>query len=133
VSEDALAIANLKAHYCATADRSAHDPEGACTEFARIFTDDVIADYGSGPLHGIPAVSAFLSTAIAGESEWMIHMLHSPRIDVSGDRATGDWTVMIHSKRRDGTRMEVVGRYADEYRRTEMGWRLAKVDFGWRA
>jgi ketosteroid isomerase-like protein len=130
VSEDALHIANLKALYCATADMSASNPEAARTQFADIFTEDFVGDYGVGPLIGPQAIADFLCTAIAGNSAWMIHMLSSPRIIVAGDTATGDWTVLVHSRRREtGDMMEVIGRYSDVFRRTDAGWRIAKVRF----
>jgi ketosteroid isomerase-like protein len=130
VNEDALRIANLKALYCATADMSASNPEAARAQFADIFTEDFVGDYGGDPLIGPQAITDFLCTAIAGNSEWMIHMLSSPRIIVAGDTAAGDWTVLVHSRRREtGAMMEVIGRYADEFRRTADGWRIAKVRF----
>jgi ketosteroid isomerase-like protein len=132
MTSDALLIANLKAHYCATADSAATDPKAARAAFAHIFTDDFIGDYGMGePMIGPQAITDFLCTAIAGGSAWMIHMLSSPRIIVEGDTATGDWTILVHSKRRDGEMMEVIGRYTDVFRREADGWRIAKVGF-WR-
>jgi hypothetical protein len=60
----------------------------------------------------------------------MAHMLHTPRIMVDGDTATGDWTVMAHMKRREGGAIDtVLGRYSDELRRAPDGWRIAKVTF----
>ena len=130
VAEHALAIANLKARYCAAADISATDPETARAQFADIFTDDFVGDYGLAPLIGAQAITDFLCTAIAANSKWMIHMLSSPCIAVDGDTATGDWAVLVHSKRCEtGAMMEVIGRYSDEFRRTAEGWRIAKVRF----
>jgi ketosteroid isomerase-like protein len=133
VSDDALAIANLKARYCAAADGAATDPDGARQAFAALFTDDFVGDYGLGePMHGPQAITDFLCKAIAGNSAWMIHMLSSPRILMDGDTATGDWTILVHSKRRDsGEMMEVIGRYSDIFRREADGWRIARVGF-WR-
>lgn len=125
----ALSIANLKARYCAAADQCAHDPTGGRAVFADLFTADVVADYGYGSLNGTPAIAAFLATAIAGESEWMVHMLGSPIIAVNGRDATGDWTIKVLSKRRDGTAMAVIGRYSDGFRLTADGWRISKVAF----
>jgi ketosteroid isomerase-like protein len=133
VNDDALQIANLKAHYCATADLCATDPEAGRAQFATLFTQDFVGEYGLGePMIGPQAITDFLCTAIVGGSEWMIHMLHSPVIKVKGNEATGDWTVLVHSKRRDtGEMMEIIGRYSDVFRRTADGWRIAKVGF-WR-
>jgi SnoaL-like domain len=129
-TDDALLIANLKARYCAAADLSASDEATARLHFADIFAHDFVGDYGFEPMLGAQAITDFLCTAIGGNSEWMIHMLSSPCISVAGDSATGDWTVLVHSKRREtGAMMEVIGRYSDEFQRTPKGWRIAKVQF----
>jgi hypothetical protein len=128
----ALAIANLKALYCRAADVAAGDPDAARSLFADLFTPDCTCDYGYGPVLGPAAVIDFLCTAIAGNSEWMIHMLHSPRIEIDGDRATGEWTLMAQARRRAGGELSVVfGRYSDSFRLTPDGWRIARIDF-WR-
>lgn len=132
MADHALSIANLKARYCLAADTAAGDPDSARALFADIFTDDFVGDYGFEPVHGPQATVDFLCTAIAGNSEWMIHMLHSPRIEVTGKKATGDWTVLAHSRRREsGEIMVVVGRYSDIFRLTPHGWRIASITF-WR-
>lgn len=124
------AIQNLKARYCATADRSAHDPDGARRAFHTLFAADVVADYGFGVLAGADAAAEFMCTAVPGNSEWMLHMLHTPLIEVQGDTALGQWTVAVQSKRRDGgTIDEIAGRYADGFRLTAEGWRIAEVRF----
>lgn len=131
-ADHALAIANLKALYCLAADTAAGDPDKAKILFADIFTDDFVGDYGFDLMHGPDAIIAFLCTAIAGGSAWMIHMLHSPRIEIRGDAATGDWTVLVHSRRLEsGEMMVVLGRYSDVFRLTPDGWRIARINF-WR-
>lgn len=129
-ADQALAIANLKARYCAAADLSASDPEQARRLLADIFADNFVGDYGMGLFEGAQAITDFLCTAIGANSEWMIHMLHSPRIEIDGDRATGDWTVLGHMKRRaTGAIDSVVGRYSDIFRLTLTGWRIERVTF----
>lgn len=126
----ALAIANLKARYCAAADLAAPAPDRARALFADIFADDFVGDYGLAPLHGADAIIDFLCTAIAGNSQWVLHMLHSPRIEIDGDAATGDWTVLVKLKRREGGAVDtVMGRYSDAFRLTPAGWRIARVAF----
>jgi hypothetical protein len=130
LADDVLAIQHLKARYCATADRAAGDPEGARAAFGAIFLPDVEADYGYEPMRGVDALAEFLCTAIAGNSEWVLHMIHTPLIEIAGEAATGDWTVMAHLKRRESGQVDVVmGRYADEFRRTPEGWRISRVAF----
>jgi ketosteroid isomerase-like protein len=127
---EALAIANLKARYCSAADQAANDPEGARQAFRELFMPDVVADYGYGALSGIDAAAEFMCTTIPGNSEWMIHLLSSPDIQVAGESAHGRWTVMVQSKRREGGVIDtVVGRYTDEFRKTAEGWRIASVRF----
>lgn len=130
MTEDALAIANLKAVYCLAADTATTDRDAAKAMFDGLFTDDFVGDYGFGMLEGEHALVEFLIEAIAGGSEWMIHALGSPLIRVDGDTATGDWTIQVESRRRGAEgRMAVCGRYSDVFRKTSQGWRIARIAF----
>lgn len=130
MADQALAIANLKARYCAAADLAASDQDQARRLFGDIFATDFVGDYGFGPLDGAQAIIDFLCTAIASGSLWMIHMLHSPCIRVDGDHATGDWTVLGYMKRREtGAVDSIMGRYSDRFRHTPRGWRIDAVTF----
>ena len=129
MAEDALEIANLKAAYCAAGDNAPHDAEASARDLALCFVPDATADYGFIQFATPEELIAFMGTAVGGGSEWMIHMLGSPRIEVTGDAATGEWTVAVHSKTRAGERMTIVGRYADRFRRTPDGWRIAHIAF----
>jgi len=124
-------IAAVKARYCMAADLCATDPQAARSAMAALFVADAMGDYGYEPLHGSDAIAGFLTSAIAANSEWMLHMLHTPLIVVDGDAAQGDWTVLVHCKRREGGANDViVGRYADTFRRGADGaWRIAHVRF----
>lgn len=127
---DALEIANVKARYCAASDASPVDAKAALDGFRAVFTDDVIGDYGFRVFNGFDDLTGFMTTAVAGSSEWILHMLHTPCICVDGDRATGNWTVMSQMKRREGGQVDTVwGRYSDEFRRTEDGWKICRVGF----
>jgi hypothetical protein len=129
-ADDAVEIANLKAAYCTASDLCPTDRDAAMAGFRAVFVDDVVGDYGFRIFQGFDDLTGFMTTAVAGSSEWMVHMLHSPRIEVDGDRATGDWTVMGQMKRREtGAIDTVLGRYSDELVRTPDGWRIAKVRF----
>lgn len=130
MSADALAIANLKARYCRAADTSCSDQAEALAMFDGLFTDDFVGDYGFKVMHGQAEIAAFMIQAIGGGSEWMVHCLGSPLIAVEGDSATGDWTIQVESRRKEGAGlMSVVGRYADTFRRTNDGWRIASIRF----
>lgn len=129
-ADDALEIANVKARYCAASDLCPTDVAAALAGFRAAFTDDVVGDYGFQTFHGFDELTGFMTTAVAGNSEWMVHMLHTPQIVVDGDAAKGDWTVMAQMKRREGGAIDtVLGRYSDQLRRTPDGWRISKVTF----
>lgn len=130
LADHALAIANLKARYCALADLSASDPAAARESLAALFTEDFSGDYGMATMDGPQAILDFLCTVISANSTWMNHMLSSPRIVVDGNRATGDWSILVWSRRReDGEVVPVIGRYSDEFRLTAAGWQIARVRF----
>ena len=130
LAEHIHAIQAAKARYCAAADQCTHDPEGARAALEAVFTPDVVGDYGFDPMNGADAIAGFLSSAIAANSEWMLHMIHSPLVEVRGAEATGDWTVMVHSKRRETGAVDVIiGRYSDEFRLTDAGWRIVRIRF----
>jgi len=126
---DALEIANLKARYCAAGDSAPHDAEGSVAGLRACFVPDATSDYGFIQFDDPEKLIAFMATAVGGGSEWMIHMLGSPRVEVTGDNATGDWTVAVHSKRKDGEKMLIVGRYFDRFVRTPDGWRISHIRF----
>lgn len=130
MSDDVLEIANLKARYCLAADTSTSDQARALEMFGDLFTEDFVGDYGFGLLEGPKAIAEFMIQAIGGGSEWMIHALGSPLIVVDGNSATGDWTIQVESRRREGAGlMTVVGRYSDSFRRMPDGWRIARIKF----
>jgi SnoaL-like domain len=129
-AQDALDIANVKARYCAASDKTPSDAAAALAGFRDVFTEDVIGDYGFRVFNGFDELTGFMCTAVAGNSLWMMHMLHTPHIVVDGDRATGDWTVSSQMKRRDGGQIDTVfGRYADQFIRTPAGWKICRVGF----
>ena len=82
------------------------------------------------PLNGRKAVIEFLVGTIVATNESLWHSIHSPRIDVTGDTATGHWTLMVRMKRKQSTVFDTLyGRYLDEFRRTQRGWRISSVRF----
>ena len=126
---DALEIANLKARYCAAGDNAPHDVTAASRDLALCFVPDATADYGFIQFDAPEKLIEFMGSAVGGGSEWMIHMLGSPNIEVAGDTATGEWTVAVHSKTRAGEQLLIVGRYADRFVRTSEGWRISYIKF----
>jgi hypothetical protein len=127
---DILHLQAMKATYCETVDACTSDGAKAAARLAELFTEDVQADYGMGPLNGRNAVIEFLVSAIVANNDSLWHSIHTPRIDVSGDAATGHWTLMVRMKRKQSTLFETLhGRYLDEFRRTQQGWRISSIRF----
>jgi hypothetical protein len=127
---DILQLQAMKAVYCETVDSCVKDSTNAAAVFRELFTADVKADYGLGPLNGRDAVSEFLLGAIAATSDSLWHSIHSPRIDVTGHTAVGRWTIMARMKHKGSTTFDTLfGRYLDEFRRTPQGWRVSSVRF----
>lgn len=129
-ADDVIAIQNTKARYCTAVDQLTGDKTGAGEALRNVFLADAVGDYGYDPLRGAEALTDFLCNAIAENSQWRIHMLHTPLITIEGDGATGDWTVMVYLKRPgDGAVDMILGRYSDTFRRTAEGWRIARLRF----
>jgi hypothetical protein len=127
---DALEISNVKARYCAASDLTPVDPAAALSGFRQVFTEDVVGDYGFRVFEGFEELTGFMTTVVAGSSDWMLHMVHTPLIAIDGNHATGDWTVMSQMKRSGSGQIDtVIGRYADEFRRTENGWKICRLRF----
>jgi hypothetical protein len=127
---DVLQLQELKATYCETADACTQAGSQAAERFSTVFTEDVQADFGLGPLDGRKAVIAFLVEAIITANDSLWHAIHTPRIDVRGDAATGHWTVMVRMRHKGSATFEALyGRYIDEFRRTPDGWRINSVRF----
>jgi ketosteroid isomerase-like protein len=127
---DLLQLQALKAAYCETVDACVKAGAAAAARLGDLFTEDVRADYGMGPLIGRNAVTGFLVDAIVANNDALWHSIHTPRIDVTGDTAVGRWTLIVRMKRKGSAAFdELFGRYLDEFRRTPKGWRISSVRF----
>jgi hypothetical protein len=127
---DCLEVQRTKAIYCETVDICIQDREQAAARLGTIFAPEVRADYGQGVLNGRQAVIGFLIEAIVSNNESLWHSLHTPRIDVSGDIARAQWTVMVRMRHRGASESEMIyGRYIDELRRAPAGWLISSIRF----
>jgi hypothetical protein len=127
---DILQLQEMKATYCETVDTCVQDGDSAAARLMQLFAEDVHADYGMGELNGRKAVIEFLVTAIVANNDSLWHSIHTPRIDVRGDTATGQWTLMVRMKPKGSATFDTLyGRYVDEFRRTPQGWRISSIRF----
>jgi hypothetical protein len=125
---DSLEIQTLKALCMEIIDNVHFDPPAARGKLAALFVDDIKADYGpAGLFEGRDAVLEFLVN-ISAKPAWLWHSLHSPRVEVSGDTATGYWTMNGQGRMQGSDEMVgSINRCRDEFRRTADGWKISYI------
>lgn len=118
---DWLAIANLKARYCRLLDTKDWDGYGA------LFTDDVIIDTSAagGPrFEGRDSALNTIRDSI-GDAK-TVHQVHSPEIEISGDKAMGIWAMYDRVEWTNGRSLTGHGHYHEQYVRIAGEWRIAE-------
>jgi hypothetical protein len=127
---DTLEIQQLKARYCRAADMVIADADKATGILRDLFTPDVVADYSVLVCNGREELLTYLVATIAANSDWLLHFLTSPSIEIDGDEATGDWALIVQVKQKHMPGKEMlVGRYSDRFVRTPDGWKIADIKF----
>jgi ketosteroid isomerase-like protein len=122
---DRIAITDTLYRYASCIDR--RDNAG----IRAVFADDLLAQYGnSEPIVGGDTVAAWIDEMTAG-CVWQHHLLSVYHVDVDGDAAKA---LVYHTSHQlfesDPETVHVlVGRYHDELRRTDDGWRIGKLVF----
>ncbi|PNU05000.1 nuclear transport factor 2 family protein [Novosphingobium guangzhouense] len=117
---DWLAICNLKAAYCRLLDTK--DWEG----WKQLFTVDCVldtTDSGGTREQGRDIFVAQVSAALAGAKT--AHHIHSPQIEIDGDRAQVVWA-MQDRVIRDDFALTGYGHYHETCVRTAQGWKIAE-------
>ena len=123
--EDIEAIRQLKARYCAFADRGYEHASTDDAAFADLFVEDGVFESSSGPIRGRDAIRARCASFLP----FGLHLVMNPIIDVDGDTATAQWAALVPSITADDEALLVAGRYDEELVRTPDGWRYARVRF----
>lgn len=97
--------------------------------------DDIWAQYGNGePIKGGDALADWIGEMTAAIS-WQQHMLSVYSVQVDGDKASA--LTYLHSYQGfnsdPDTVLVLAGRYHDELRRTDDGWRVSRriMDYLW--
>jgi hypothetical protein len=116
--EDMEEIKKLKAVYCAHCDDS-YNPQA----LSDLFIEDGVWDGGEGfGRHvGREAIKAFF-TAVSKDITFAAHTVLNPIIDVSGDRATGRWYIIMPATLKETQAMWLLGKYDEEYVRVRGKW-----------
>jgi hypothetical protein len=126
--EDIEEISKLKARYCNYVDggwdRPTHDYDGV----ASIFTED-------GVWEAVPTIRAETREGIrdyfrrAQDISLAFHRISNPIIEVDGDKATGNWHVLVALTHPNGKAVWIAGIYNDDFVRTSEGWKFKKLGF----
>ena len=116
------AIKKLKHQYCAYCD-DGYDPEG----IASLFVEDAVWDAGEafGRYEGRAAIKEFFR-GVSKQIVFAAHLVVNERIEVDGDRARGDWCLIMPGTMIDDDGKRVAhwlsGVYDDRYVRIDGRW-----------
>ena len=120
---DRAAITDVLYRYASCVDRFDYDGVRS------LLADDVFAMYGNnGELHGAEEVIRYIEEFTV-DCEMQHHLLSVYHVDVDGDQAK---TLVYHTshqlfERAPGIVHLLVGRYHNELRRTEDGWKISRL------
>jgi ketosteroid isomerase-like protein len=122
--QDRIEITDVLYRYASTIDSFDHEGLRAT------MTDDIVARYGNAePLSGADAVAGWIAEMIA-PVVWQHHLLSVYHVDVDGDEAKA---LVYHTSHQlfeddpDSAKV-LVGRYRNELRRTDEGWKISKLE-----
>jgi hypothetical protein len=135
--EDREAIRELRATYCFLVDDGRFDElvDGCFTEDARCdFRSTVEGGLAPVLANGREEVRSFFTQVVPALLREMRHTVHNDRIDLDGDRASGDcYFELTAIEAASGEPVLGAGRYIDRYRRVDGRWRFAErraeIDF----
>jgi hypothetical protein len=114
-------IHRLTARYNRAADGL--DPD----EVLAVFTADGSLEMRGGTDGDRSFVGPELAQLVAPSAGQRVHMTTDSIIEVDGDRATQECTLLLCTRsRRRGLAAVFTGRYSDELVRTDQGWRFAR-------
>lgn len=120
---DRLAITDTLYRYAACIDRFDYDGLRA------VLADDIVAQYGNnGVLNGLDEVLAYINEFTV-DCQMQHHFLSVYELNVDGDHAK---VLVYHTshqlfERAPGIIHLLVGRYHNELRRTDEGWKISKL------
>lgn len=122
--QDRLDITDVLYRYASTIDQFDHE------RLRAILDDDIVAQYGNAePLAGADAVAGWIAEMIA-PVVWQHHFLSVYHVEVDGDDAKA---LVYHTSHQlfeddpDSAKL-LVGRYQNELRRTDEGWKISKLE-----
>lgn len=130
---DIEAIQRHKGLYVHLVDATSRDQDVAWLDaIEALFTTDAVAEYGWATYTSARAVRNYFGRPDRRRHfAWTWHAIHSPVIEVDGDRARARWTLHAMSGRVDDPADITVtfGRYDDDYVRVGGEWKLSRLRF----
>ncbi len=120
-------IKNLKAVYCSYCDDQ-YDPNG----LASLFTENAIWDGGSefGRHEGREAIKHFFA-GVSANILFAAHLVMNPIIKVSGDRAKGQWRLImpctVIEAEKGSEAKWLLSKYDEEYALSRDKWLFSKM------
>ena len=137
-TSDELAIRNVIARLAHLADG------GDLDQYLSLMTEDVVWSMPANPGVGLPASERHGHEEIAagvrdrtaqhlqGPGSDTMHVVTSVAVELRGDEATSESTFLFFGTATQQPTVRSMGRYRDELRRTDDGWKLARrtIRFG---
>lgn len=119
---DIIEIEQLVARYNMAID------DGDGDEYAATFIEDGVFVAPDMNIAGREALAAFGGAAKERKTQ-IRHWVNSQVVTVTGDTATTRSNLMLLRVGGEGPVVLLTGRYADELRRTDAGWRFTRREF----
>jgi len=60
-----------------------------------------------------------------------LHMTHNPKINVTGDAATGEWYYEVAANSIDNAASWIGGKYIEQYVKVDGGWKFKEIVADW--
>lgn len=129
---DELAIRNLVAAVAQLAD------DGDVDAYLSLFTRDAVWEMPANPVVGLTAsvrrgseeiragVLERRAAGIQGPGSDSMHVITTVRVDVGAQAATGRIYWLFYGDTRTAPTVRSMGKYDDDYVRTDTGWKLAR-------
>ena len=127
VLEDLESIKQLKALYCNYCDGGWDRPTHDYDKIAALFTEDAVTEGTAARTAGRENIRRLYRSYQA--TPFAFHRVTNPIIEVAGDRAKGNWHVLVALTRPDQQAVWIAGIYDEEYARTRDGWRIKTLKF----
>jgi HIP---CoA ligase len=107
-----------------------YSDKSSLERWSTLLADDVSIDLFGMSAQGkddcVESSRARRASGRSGPGSGGRHLVTSCVIDVEGDRAYGDITVLFYSAAHTAPELTLVVNYADEYERTADGWKLSR-------